>query len=221
MNGTLAFVGGNPFGDGCEFNGTLLAASGASEVVVLPTAAAFENPEAAVASATGYFDGIGLATRPVMVLNRSDAHEAVHVQALRAAEAIYLIGSSGMHARPTLQQTPVWAAVVEAWRSGATVIGSDAGAQIMCDPMIDDRGGAFTVGLGLVDRMAVVTRYETWSADALQRLRQMTNDDLAVVGVDTATAAIRSPEGVWTTAGAGRVEVRLGAQASSLGELNR
>lgn len=221
MTGTLALVGGEPFAPGCDFNRTLLDAAGASEVVVLPTAAAFEGPEQAVEEAVAYFSDLGITVKTVMVIKRADANEAAHADTLRKAKAIYLIGSSGMHARPTLQDTPVWEAIVQAWNGGATVIGSDAGAQILCDPMVDDRGGAFTVGLGLIDRVAVATRYETLSADALQRMRQMTNEDLAVIGVDTSSVAIRSPEGSWTSAGAGNVSAHIGSEPVSLDDLNR
>ena len=44
--GTLALVGGGEWRDGCrDLDAELLAASGAKEVVVLPTAAAFEHPD--------------------------------------------------------------------------------------------------------------------------------------------------------------------------------
>lgn len=221
MTGTLALVGGDPFAEGGTFNRALVEAAGATQVAVLPTAAAFENPEAAVARAAAHFEPLGVGVRPVMVIRRDDANDLDHAEALRVAPVIYLIGSSGMHARPTLQDTAVWQAVVEAWQAGATVIGSDAGAQVVCDPMVDDRGGAFTVGLGLIDRVAAVTRLEAWSADALHRLRQMTNPDLAVIGIESGAVAVRSPEGAWSTQGNGRVEVHLGADPAELGDLQR
>lgn len=221
MTGTLALVGGEPFGEGCGFNRTLLEAADASRVVILPTAAAFEGPERAVEEAVRYFAELGVDAEPVMVIKRDDAHEPAHVDTVRGAQVIYLIGSSGMHARPTLQETPVWEAVVAAWNDGATVVGSDAGAQILGDPMVDDRGGAFTVGLGLLDRVAIVSRHETWGPEALQRIRQMTNEDLAVIGIDTSTAAIRAPERTWTAQGAGRVTVHLGTEPTGLSDLRR
>ena len=53
MSGTLALVGGGEWNDGCDFDADLLAASGGTEVVVLPTAAAYEQPARAVATVRG------------------------------------------------------------------------------------------------------------------------------------------------------------------------
>lgn len=221
MTGTLALVGGDPFVDDGTLNRTLLEAAGATEVVLLPTAAAFEGPGKAVEVATAYFAGLGVGVRSVPVLGRADAMAQTNADTLRDATVIYLIGSAAMHARPTLQETPVWEAIVDAWSAGATVIGSDAGAKVLCDPMVDDRGGAFTVGLGLIKRVAVVTRLETWSPEGLHRLRQMTNDDLVVIGLGSSAAVIRSPEGRWTAAGSGTVEVHVGSELVALADVLR
>jgi len=44
MTGHLALVGGSEWMEGCSYDADLLAASGAGEVVLLPTAAAYESP---------------------------------------------------------------------------------------------------------------------------------------------------------------------------------
>jgi hypothetical protein len=43
--GILALAGGGEFQDGCDFDAEFLAASGSDQVLVLPTAAAYERPE--------------------------------------------------------------------------------------------------------------------------------------------------------------------------------
>lgn len=221
MTGTLALVGGDPFSDACTFNRDLAEAVGAREAVIVPTAAAFEHAERWIEQATGHFGAFDVSVEAPPVLTRADAMTQSHAAVVRDAALIYLVGPSALHARPTLQDTPVWDALVEAWNEGATVIGSDGGAQILGDPMVDDRGGAFTVGLGLIERLAVVTRHDHWSDEALHRLHQMTNPDVVVLGLDEATAAIRAPEGTWTAAGAGEVHVRLGAEPVELSSLIR
>ena len=47
-SGTLALVGGDEWTEGCTFDASLLAASGGTEVMVLPTAAAYQHPERVV-----------------------------------------------------------------------------------------------------------------------------------------------------------------------------
>ena len=49
--GILALVGGGEWTEGCSFDAELLAASGGTEVLVLPTAAAYEKPERVVVAA--------------------------------------------------------------------------------------------------------------------------------------------------------------------------
>ncbi|MBS1847760.1 MAG: Type 1 glutamine amidotransferase-like domain-containing protein [Actinobacteria bacterium] len=221
MSGTLALVGGDPFSDVCTFNRELAEGAGADEVVVLPTAAAFEHPDRLTDAATAHFAAFGVGVRALRVLTRADAMDAANADVIAAARFVYLVGPAALHARSALKQTPAWDAIVTAWANGATIAGSDAGAQVLCDPMVDDRGGAFTVGLGLIDRVAVVPRHETWHADALHRLRQLSNADLVLIGVDTSTAVIRSPEGDWSAAGPGSVDVRLGGEPAELSGLSR
>src|SRR5438067_7638207 len=99
MAGVLALVGGNEWQEKCTFDAELLEASGGNEVVVLPTAAAYEHPDRAVATAEGWFRGLGADVRGLMVLRRAEAEEPEPVAAVRAARFLYLAGGSPMHLR--------------------------------------------------------------------------------------------------------------------------
>ena len=46
------------------------------------------------------------------------------------------------------------------------VAGAGAGAMVLTDPMVDPRGGALTLGLGLVDTLAVVPHFGDEHEDA-------------------------------------------------------
>ena len=62
MNGRLTLVGGDEFRSGCEaMDAAILAATGKSSPVVLivPTAAAFENPARAADNGVRHFQGLG------------------------------------------------------------------------------------------------------------------------------------------------------------------
>ncbi|MGI8793499.1 MAG: Type 1 glutamine amidotransferase-like domain-containing protein [Acidimicrobiales bacterium] len=216
MSGTLALVGGGEWTDRCrEIDVQLLEASGGAEVVVLPTAAAYEQPHLAVETATAWFSALGAAVRPVMALARPDASDPALVEAVAGARFLYLGGGSPLHLRSVLKDSPLWEAIAHAWDNGAVLAGSSAGAMVLCDPMVDPRGGALTVGLGLVEQVAIIPHADTWSVDKTNRTFDLATGGLAVVAIDTHTALIRDPDGSWRAAGAGRVAVwRDGTDAS-------
>src|SRR3989337_827596 len=160
MPGTLALVGGAEWRDGCDFDRDLLAAAGAAEVLVIPTAAAYEHPARLVESAERWFSELGVAVRALPVYTRPDALEEANVGPVSDARCIYLAGGSPMHLRSVLKDSPVWDALAQAWQAGATVAGSSAGAMVLCDPLVDPRGGALTLGLGLVEQVAVIPHHD-------------------------------------------------------------
>ncbi|MFP3902330.1 MAG: Type 1 glutamine amidotransferase-like domain-containing protein [Acidimicrobiia bacterium] len=219
MSGPLALVGGGEWGDGCDFDRDLLAASGGTEVVVLPTAAAYEHPERVVEAAAAWFDTLGATVRPVVALDRAGSHDDANVAAVRSARFVYLSDGSPMHLRSVLLQSPLWDAVLDAWHGGAAVAGSAAGAMVLCDPMVDPRGGAFTVGLGLVAQLGFVPRADIWSEDKLHRTLQLAPHGLPVAAVDQRTALIRDPDGTWRATGAGEVRVWVDGEEADLSAL--
>lgn len=206
-SGPLALVGGGEWREGCSFDAELWERSGRGEVLVLPTAAAYEHPDRAVAAARGWFDPLGATVRGLMVLARADAEDPANAAAVRAARFVYLGGGSPLHLRSVLKESAVWAALVDAWRDGAVVAGSSAGAMVLGDPMVDPRGGALTLGLGLLPGVAVMPHSDLWSEDKARRTVQLATGDLRIVAVDERTALIREPDGSWRAAGAGGVAV--------------
>ena len=76
--GTLALVGGGEWTRrrAASSTPTCSSAAGTDEVVVLPTAAAFEHPDRAVERARAYFDDLGAKVQPLTVLHRADAEDA-------------------------------------------------------------------------------------------------------------------------------------------------
>jgi cyanophycinase len=209
VSGTVALVGGEEFSPACTFDRELLDVSGASEVLVVPTGAAYEHPDRSVSAAQGYFDGLGSKARGLMLLARPDALDPTNVAELRAARFVYLTGDSPMHVRSVLKATPCWEAILDAWRDGAVIAGSAGGARVLCDPMVDPRGGAFTLGLGLIEQLAVVPHHDQWTHDRSRRTFELAGSQFPVVVVDKQTAIIRSSDGGWRTAGAGKVQIML------------
>ena len=219
MAGVLALVGGNEWQEKCTFDRGLLQASGGTDVVVLPTAAAYEHPDRAVEHARRWFESFGGTVRGLDVLRRGDAEDEANAAAVRAARFIYLSGGSPMHLRSVLKDSAVWDALVEVWDGGAVLAGASAGAMVLCDPMVDPRGGAFTLGLGLVEQVALIPHHEEWDEDQARRTIELAPAGLPVVGIDTQTALIRDADGSWRTEGAGRVVVFVDGKEADLGVL--
>ncbi len=219
MTGALALVGGGEWTEGCTFDAELLAASGSNEVVVVPAGLAYENPGAAVDRARSWFAALGATVHEVPVLTRPDGFVEESVARVAAATFLYLPGTSPMHLRSVLKDSPVLDALVAAWERGAVLAGSSAGADVLCDPMVDTRGGAFTVGMGVVQGLTVIPRFNRWSPDLVHRTVTLAPAGLPVVGIPEATALIRSPQGGWSTAGVGECSVFVDGRTADLAAL--
>ena len=224
--GLLALVGGEEWTDGCTFDADLLKASGGSDVVVLPTAAAYQHPERVVLAAAEWFAPLGAQVEGLMVVDRSSAEDPGMAAAIGQAKFIYLAGGSPLHLRAVLKRSATFDALRQAWEGGAVVAGAGAGAMVLTDPMVDPRGGALTLGLGLVDQLAVVTHYGDETDDLhgqkLERTVAMAPATLPVVGIPARTALLRQPDGAWHSDGAGTPAVYLGGvKTEGLGALAR
>jgi cyanophycinase len=204
--GLLALVGGNEWTEGCTFDATLLDASGGRDVVVLPTAAAYQHPERVVLRAAEWFEALGAKVEGLMVLDRASANDPGMAAVIRTARFIYLAGGSPLHLKSVLKGSATFDALREAWTEGAVVAGSAAGAMVLTDPMVDPRGGALTVGLGLVDQLAVVPQFGDRLEDAhgqkLERTVALAPTGLPVVGIPECTALLREGNGRWRYEGA-------------------
>jgi cyanophycinase len=212
--GTLALLGGGEWSDGCRgFDTELLAAAGDDEVVVLPSAAAFEHPERVAERASAYLRSLGAKPRPLMVLHRAEAEDPKNAEVVRKARFVYLSDGSPLHLRSVLKDSALFEAMLVAYHGGGVLAASGAGATLVCDPMVDPRGGAYTVGLGVVAGLAVFP-YHGSAADHLrERSIDLLPDGAQLVGIDEETALVREQSGAWRVAGGGAVTVYAGREA--------
>lgn len=220
--GWLALVGGGEWRAGCEpFDRRLVELSGSRDVLVLPTAAAYEQPEKAVATAVAYFEGLGAEAQACMVLRRADAEDQVKAAQVRAAPFIYLSGGSVLHLRSVLKSSAVWDALVAAWSRGAVLAGSSAGAMVLGDTMVDPRGGALTLGLGLVRPLAVLPHAGTWGQEKTERTVKLANAGVRIAAIPEGSAVLRSPTGQWEAMGQGLTSVWVDGEAQGLEALEQ
>jgi cyanophycinase len=192
VTGRLVMQGGAPFTGNDDLDHQLVSGL-RGLVAVLPTADAFEGPDKMIETARQWGARLGVEVRPVEVYSRAGALEQAHADTLRGASAVWVVGDSPIHLRSCVKDTPVFDAL--AWQSNHGLLVAVAGsAAALCDPMVDPRGGAFALGLGLVKGMAIITESEQWPKDRLQRSLDLANT--TVVEVPTGSALERS-SGIW------------------------
>ena len=189
MSGTIALQGGGPFVANDELDRRLLTAAQAQRVVVLPTADAFEHPERLVAASLSWAERLGVEVEALMIMRRADALDVGAAAIVRDASAVYFVGDQPLHLRSVIKDTPVWDALLHVLANDGLVCACAGSAATMCDPMVDPRGGAFALGLGLVNGLALVTEAESWSGERLHRTLKLANT--AVACVPTGSAVLR------------------------------
>jgi cyanophycinase len=214
--GPLGFFSSTPSPQAGVLLAELIAAAG-SEVVVLPTGAAYEGPQEAITRIVELLQPFGAVVTPVMVLSRTDAERGDFAEIIRAARCICIVGGSPLHLRSVLKDSTVLAALVAAWHEGGVVIGFDSGAVVLSDPMVDPRGGAFTVGLGLVRDLAVVVDFSGAISGSLERTLSLAAQEIAVVAIGVDGGLVRDQGGVWLAEG--RVTVFSDSVAVGMSEL--
>ena len=208
MAGRLALVGGDEFRRGCEaMDEAILRETGKTTPVVLivPTAAAFENPKRAADNGVRYFSALGADARPLMVVERSDAECAELASEVESADVVYLTGGSPIHLLEVLQESALLDAIIDALERGAVLAGSSAGAMVMGSWM---RFREWRPTLGIAEGVASLPHHERSDPTAVSReLRDDAPGDLSVVlGIDGRSGVISGPDG-WTVLGAGHVTV--------------
>lgn len=206
--GTLALIGGGEWTEGCRaLDEELLAASGGRDVLVLPTAAAFEHPERAVERAAAHFAALGGKVEGLSVLHRAEAEDPEVAATVHDARFVYIADGSPLHLRSVLKGSALYDALLASYRAGGVLAASGAGATVVCDPMVDPRGGAYTIGLGVVTDLAVFPYHGTAADHLRERSIDLLPAGAQLVGIDEQTALVRDPSGTWRVAGVGRVSL--------------
>lgn len=224
MTGLLALVGGDELKPGNEEQDRLLVAAARKHggaAFVVPTAAARGGPAIAVANAIRWFAGLGLALEELHVLSRGQANDATLAQQAATGGFFYLVGGDPGHTASTLRESRVWEAIVAAWRGGAALAGSSAGAMAMGewtlirDRFKGDRRRRYAPALGLLAETAVLPHYETfghrWAPSAAERAP---TPGTVLLGLDERSAAVWDGR-AWTARGPGSVTVIRGHERTA------
>ena len=206
MAGPVALHGGGEFlpGDEPFLRRLLDAASIAADaragraaairVVVVPTAAARNNPDAASRFGTSAFERVADGGRPVQidtarVVDAVSAEDPRNVSRLSDADLIYLPGGDSDVIPTLLPASGAWRAMDAARQRGAVLAGASAGAMGLCQLTWTPTG--IRTGLGVVHGVVVFPH-----ADAASWARRTAWFDMAatarvgVLGIGERTGVI-------------------------------
>lgn len=217
MSGPLALVGGAELQPGNEpIDRELVTAARAhgGPAFVLATAAARHRPDLAVRNAVAWFGPLGLAIEELPVYSSQDARSAAIAERASSGSCFYVVGGDPDVVLDVLRDSPVWAAIVAAWRGGAALAGSSAGAMAMASHVLlpGARGRAAVSGLGLVSGVAVIPHRDTfgssWEGNGIAGLP----DEVALLGIGERTGVVHGA-GAWCVRGSGRATLRSGSAA--------
>lgn len=217
--GPLALVGGDELHPGNEEQDRVLVeAAGGGPAYVLATAAGRQRPELAVRHALDWFGSLGLAVEELPATKRSHVMSAEVAERARGGRFFYLVGGDPGLVPKVLAGSPVWDAIVSAWRGGAALAGSSAGAMAMGewtltrDRMPGDDRRRYQPALGVVPGVAVLPHFETFGHRWVDSARAAApSDGVVLLGVDERSAAMWQ-DGTWRAYGPGGVTVIIGGR---------
>lgn len=188
---------------------SMAQAAGSPRPVVVPTAAMFEGTGPAIEAVCQMLGRSHVDV--VSIPRRVPPTDATVNSTLAASQLIIFPGESAIHLRSVMADTRAWEAVLQAWADGAMLVGIGGAAAALADPMIDDRGGAFTLGLGVVAETAVLPHADQWGQERMRRTTRLVSKGVALVTIDDDAALIWHPESGWEAHGNVGVTLNGGA----------
>ena len=219
--GTLVLEGGAEFGGGMrepDLKAIELAGGFDAPIRIIPTAAAPDNNHQRAGNrGINWFQSLGAGdVLSVPLLSKIRADDQKIAQSLREARLIYLLGGFTHYLGQTLKDSLAWQAVLEAYRDGAVVAGSSAGAMVLCEYYYDPGPGRIHEGLGLVSNSLVLPHHNTFGKSWAPRLLAKV-PDLTLIGIDEQTGMIDSHgTHTWTVYGRGEVSLYATGERSTI-----
>jgi cyanophycinase len=183
----------------------------APNVVILPTAAAGEDPQDWALRGADHFWRLGARSVGLMVLERAHAEDPENVDVIRRADLLYISGGKTARLLEALEGSALWRGFLLARNNGAWLLGSSAGAMALGDWALvhrpEDGHGTPTLwmpGLGMLQGYAVVPHFDRW-VEARALVAEI-ESACAVFGIDEDTAVLLD-EGHGRVAGRGSVRL--------------
>ena len=224
MNGSLALVGSGEYLPAmAEFEKSLVqdGVKNGKEAryVQIPTAAGRES-----ADRLEYWKQLGLTQAKAIgveatylpIYTREDAFNQKYVDAVANSALMYMSGGDPHHLAEVLIDTPLWSAIVENWKTGASLAGCSAGAMVLSAHIPNFRllKKTATQGLNLLPEIRVIPHFDKffkWIPESATKVLLHVPDNSILIGVDELTAIVkRSGDTEWVVVGEAKVHVLKG-----------
>lgn len=184
----LILVGGGEFKEECISMDTYLLErldKPNPRVAIIPTAAAYQQPQKAAENGVRYFNSLGAEADSIMILSREDAQDGKYPMKLSEIDLIYFTGGNPQYLLTSLKQTVFMEAIISSITKGVFLVGSSAGAMILGSKM---RYGNWMTGLGLISNTAIMPHHEKSTPESIL---SESHSELAtgtrIIGIDSAT----------------------------------
>lgn len=224
MNGSLALVGSGEYLPAmAEFEKSLIddGVKNGKEAryVQIPTAAGRESTDR-----LEYWKLLGLTQAKAIgveatylpIYTREDAFNQEYVDAVANSALMYMSGGDPHHLAEVLIDTPLWSAIVENWKTGASLAGCSAGAMVLSAHIPNFRllKKTATQGLNLLPEIRVIPHFNKffkWIPESAAKVLLHVPDNSILIGVDELTAIVkRSGDTEWVVVGEAKVHVLKG-----------
>ena len=224
MNGSLALVGSGEYLPAMtEFEKSLVqdgVKNGKeSRYIQIPTAAGRESVDR-----LEYWKQLGLTQAKAIgveatylpIYTREDAFNQKYVDSVTNSALMYMSGGDPHHLAEVLIDTPLWTAIVENWKTGASLAGCSAGAMVLSAHIPNFRllKKTATQGLNLLPEIRVIPHFNKffkWIPESAAKVLLHVPDNSILIGVDELTAIVkRSGDTEWVVVGEAKVHVLKG-----------
>lgn len=211
---------------GCEFQGKMeepdrkaleLAGGKNAKVIIIPTAAAPDNnSKRAGNTALKWFRTLGAGNISALpIINKESANDPELSAELDDANLVYMLGGFPGYLEHTLKKSRCCDALWRAYRKGAVLAGSSAGAMVMCEWYFDPTVKEIKKGFGILKDVILIPHHDTfgrsWHSLYFDRI-----SDIRCIGIDEQTGMInQANRNQWTVYGKGGVTLYLKTSIAS------
>ena len=224
MNGSLALVGSGEYLPAmASFEKSLLddgIKNGKRPIYIqIPTAAGKESPDRLEywqQLGQGQAKRLGVDSIFLPIFTREDANNPEYAALIKDSAFMYMSGGDPHYLAETLMGTPLWEAIQENWRTGASLAGCSAGAMVLSSHIPNFRllKKSPSPGLSLLPEIRVIPHFNKffkWIPESAAKVLLHVPDDSILIGVDELTAIVkRSGDEHWVVVGEAMVHVLKG-----------